>query len=555
MKFEIQKKISGGLGRATTIETKHGVIETPAFVAVGTKGTVKSLSPEQVKEAGSQVVLANTYHLYLEPGEKLVKESGGLHGFMNWQGPTITDSGGFQAFSLGVAYGNNLSKFIASDAPEAHEIKEAYDENKEKKAKITEEGVEFKSIIDGSTHFFSPEKSVQIQHDLGADIFFVLDECTSPHAPKEYLREAMERTHRWAERCLEEHQSPSLALPQGEGIGSLSPNPSPKGRGEPFGWNTANVKSFKELQEQAVAFRKNPTKAEEILWQVLRRDSIKLHFRRQHVIGHFIVDFVCLEKSLIVEVDGDIHGTQVERDEERTNFLESNGFKVLRFSNEQIFNDLKSVIGKIADVLTLSLGEGERSEGGASYQNLFGIVQGGRYEDLRVESAKAVGAMDFDGFGIGGSFVKEDMTTAVAWVNRTLPEEKPRHLLGVGEPIDLVLGVENGCDTFDCVAPTRIARNGTLYTRQGKVNILNAKYRNSLLPIEEGCGCYTCKNYTLAYLSHLFRAKEMFAASLASIHNIYFLNKLCSDMRFAILNNTFAEFKENFLSVYKLSNM
>jgi queuine tRNA-ribosyltransferase len=177
-------------------------------------------------------------------------------------------------------------------------------------------------------------------------------------------------------------------------------------------------------------------------------------------------------------------------------------------------------------------------------------VQGGRHEDLRIESAKTVGAMDFDGFGIGGSFVKEDMTTAVEWVNKTLPEEKPRHLLGVGEPIDLLLGVENGCDTFDCVAPTRIARNGTLYTRVGKLNILNSKFRNLKGPIENGCGCYTCKNYNRAYLSHLFRAKEMMAATLSSIHNIYFLNKLCSDMREAILNDTFLEFKENFLRDY-----
>ncbi len=406
MNFKVNKKINDksgkeSLGRLGTIETDHGEIQTPAFVAVGTKATIKSLTPEQVRNTGSQVVLANTYHLYLEPGEKLIKESGGLHKFMNWDGPTFTDSGGFQAFSLGVAYGNNLSKFIASEAPEAEEIKEAYAEDKEKKAKITEEGVEFRSIIDGSSHFFSPEKSIQIQHDIGADMIFVLDECTSPHAPKEYLKEAMDRTHRWAERCLVEH---------------------------------------KKLETQNTSYKRN----------------------------------------------------------------------------------------------------------------LLGIVQGGRYEDLRIESAKAVGAMDFDGFGIGGSFVKEDMTSAVAWVNRTLPEEKPRHLLGVGEPIDLVLGVENGCDTFDCVAPTRIARNGTLYTRKGKINILNSKYRGLLEPLEEGCECYTCKNYTCAYISHLFRAKEMLAATLSSIHNIYFLNKLCSDMRSAISDDTFFEFKENFLRDYKI---
>ena len=413
------------------MHTDHGVIQTPAFVAVGTKATVKSLTPEQVRDTGSQVVLANTYHLYLEPGDKLVKELGGLHGFMNWQGPIFTDSGGFQAFSLGVAYGSKLSKFICSDAPKEEELKEAYNEQKDKKAKITEEGVEFKSIIDGSQHFFSPEKSVQIQHDLGADMFFVLDECTSPHASKEYLKEAMDRTHRWAERCLVEHR------------------------------RLQKEESQKAQQTSSSKSPRFPSPAE--------------------------------------------------------------GQASARLSSDEFAGPA---------------------------QNLYGIVQGGRHEDLRIESAKAIGAMDFDGFGIGGSFVKEDMTTAVEWVNKTLPEEKPRHLLGVGEPIDLVLGVENGCDTFDCVAPTRIARNGTLYTRVGKLNILNSKFRNLKGPIENGCGCYTCKNYNRAYLSHLFRAKEMMAATLASIHNIYFLNKLCSDMREAILNDTFPEFKENFLRDY-----
>ena len=203
--FKIEKKLKDSLGRAGILSTPHGDILTPAFAAVGTKATVKSLSSEQVKEAGSQVVLANTYHLYLEPGEKIIKKAGGLHKFMNWSGPTMTDSGGFQAFSLGVAFGNNLNKFIASDAPTPTEIEEAYDERKIKKAKITEDGVEFQSIIDGSKHFFTPEKSIQIQNDIGADIIFAFDECTSPHASKEYLREAMERTHRWAKRSLDEH--------------------------------------------------------------------------------------------------------------------------------------------------------------------------------------------------------------------------------------------------------------------------------------------------------------------------------------------------------------
>jgi queuine tRNA-ribosyltransferase len=422
--FKIENKIKNSLGRVGVLTTPHGNVLTPAFVAVGTKATVKSLTPEQVKETGSQIILSNTYHLYLEPGTGVIKNAKGLHDYMNWQGPMMTDSGGFQAFSLGVAYGNKLSKFIGAKSPEKEEIDEAYDEEREKKAKITEDGVEFRSVIDGSKHFFTPEKSMQIQNDLGADIVFAFDECTSPHAPKEYLKEAMERTHRWAERCFVEFRKHSLEQPE-----YFSAEKSPHSRAS-----------------------RAPR--------------------------------VALEKF--------------------------------------------------------------------SYpQQLFGIVQGGRYEDLRKESAKTIGGMDFEGFGIGGSFVKEDMATAVKWVNEILPEEKPRHLLGVGEPVDLILGVENGCDTFDCVAPTRMARNGTLYTKEGKINILNSKYRNLLKPVEEDCRCYTCRNYSAAYLSHLFRSKEMLAASLATIHNLYFLNNLMSEIRQSILENRFFEFKKEFLKDYK----
>lgn len=436
------KQIKNSLGRAGVLATSHGEILTPAFVAVGTKATVKSVSPEQVKEAGSQVVLANTYHLYLEPGEKIVKESGDLHNFMNWPGPTMTDSGGFQAFSLGVAYGKNLSKFIGAESPKQEEIDEAYNEEREKKAKITEDGVEFRSVIDGSTHFFSPEKSIQIQNDLGADIIFAFDECTSPHAKKEYLREAMERTHRWAERCLIE-------------LNEL------KKRKHPLEQTKKEKKSSRE--------------------QLSERD-----------------------------------------------WRESEGIfqqKNTPVARENLFSPF--------------------------HKALFGIVQGGRYEDLRKESAKVIGSMNFEGFGVGGSFVKEDMATAVKWVNEILPEEKPRHLLGVGEPVDLILGVENGCDTFDCVSPTRLGRNGTFFTHNGKIHIENAKYRNIFKPIEKDCGCYTCQNFTTAYVSHLFRSKEMLAGTLASIHNLYFLNSLMSQIRESILNDTFFEFKENFLRNYK----
>ena len=297
--------------------------------------------------------------------------------------------------------------------------------------------------------------------------------------------------------------------------------------------------------------RENPTKAEEILWKSLRNHGSEHHFRRQHIIGNFIVDFLCLEKSLVIEVDGDIHDYQKQDDQERTEFLEQQGFRVLRFKNEEIMGGVEKVINEIKFCLDSLPLWGRVGDGVAPKQSLFGIVQGGRHEDLRKESARTIGEMDFGGFGIGGSFVKEDMATAVKWVNEILPEEKPRHLLGVGEPIDLILGVENGCDTFDCVTPTRLARNGALYTKRGKINITNSKFKSQMSKIEDGCECYTCQNYTAAYISHLFRAKEMLAATLATIHNLYFLNKLMSDIRESILTNTFPKFKEKFLRSYK----
>ncbi|HEY9583952.1 MAG TPA: tRNA guanosine(34) transglycosylase Tgt [Candidatus Paceibacterota bacterium] len=380
MEFKIEKELDKA--RAGTIETLNGSIETPAFIVVGTKAAVKALTPEQVSSLGAQAVLANTYHLYLQPGDKVVKEGGGLGKFMNWSGPTFTDSGGFQAFSLGIAYGDSVSKISNKETVSRL--------NNNNLVKIDEEGIDFKSIIDGSSHRFTPERSIEIQHNIGADIIFAFDECTSPHASYEYQEEAMNRTHRWAQRSL------------------------------------------------------------------------------------------------------DAHSTD---------------------------------------------------------QSLFGIVQGGRYEDLRKESAKIIGSMDFPGFGIGGSFDKEDIYTAVGWVNDILPKDKPRHLLGIGEPVDLFGGVENGIDTFDCVTPTRIARNGSLYTRDGRINILNAKYVNNFSKIDD-CDCYTCKNYTLAYLSHLFRAKEMLGATLASIHNLYFIVNLVKDIRKSILEGTFFEFKEKWLGMY-----
>jgi len=400
--FEIiSKSKEAPLARAGTIHTPHGDIQTPAFITVGTKATVKALTPEQVRDAvGAQAVLANTYHLYLEPGDEIVASHGGFTKMMGWHGPSFTDSGGFQVFSLGQALGHGVSKIATSEEISKRESEGlALESVHEKLAVIDEEGVTFKSVVDGSTHRFTPERSMQIQHNLGADIFFAFDECTSPLAPVAYQREAMDRTHRWAIRSLDEHKRLGVS-----------------------------------------------------------------------------------------------HAT-----------------------------------GK--------------------QQALFGVVQGGAYEELRRESARTLGQMDFDGYGIGGSFTKDDMATAVRWVCEELPENKPRHLLGIGEPLDMLLAIENGIDTFDCVAPTRIGRNGTLYTYDGRINITNAKYKDDLTPMSDDASWYT-HQFTKSYLSHLFRADEMLAGTLASIHNLKFLTKLVDDARQALCNGTFIEFKNTFINRY-----
>lgn len=412
--FSIQKEIKDGLGRAGTLETPHGVIHTPAFVTVGTKATVKALTPEQVKSLGAEVVLANTYHLYLEPGAERIKNFGrrhdgvglrpdavgGLHKFMNWSGPLMTDSGGFQVFSLGAAYGKELSKVVSITNPSQLISERSHDLEIPRLAQIGEDGVSFRSHLDGSLHYITPEKSIEIQHDLGADIIFAFDECTSPTEDFRYQEEALARTHRWAQRSLDHHNKLATS----------------------------------------------------------------------------------------------------------TKFLAP---------------------------------------------ALFGIVQGGREESLRKKSAEFIGNLDFDGFGIGGSFAKEDMKTAVKWVNEILPEDKPRHLLGIGEPEDLFMGVENGVDLFDCVAPTRNGRGGTLYTSKGKINIRNAEFREDTGPLDPDCRCEVCKNYSRAYLCHLYRAHEMLGGTLGSMHNLYFIINLVKRMRASILDNTFFEFKKEFLSKYK----
>jgi queuine tRNA-ribosyltransferase len=394
--FEILKRQSGSLARAGVIHTPHGDIETPAFVVVGTRGTVKSLKPSDLKEhVGNAAIITNTYHLFLQPGHHLIKEAGGIHQFAGWQTPTMTDSGGFQVFSLGAAFGKGVTKFVKGDIDAGNQYHGLNVYTKElasqhgKLCIVDEDGVTFTSHIDGSLHRFTAERSVEIQHAIGADIMVAFDECTSPTADYTYQKEAMERTHRWAKRSILAHQR---------------------------------------------------------------------------------------------------------------NY------------------------------------EAQRRQG------LYGVVQGGRHHDLRTESARVLATMDFDGFGIGGCFSKDDLGEALRVVNENLPEDKPRHLLGIGEPEDIVEGVTMGCDTFDCVAPTRLARTGTIYihTTEGpkKINLKGEKYKYDLSPLDESLDCDISCTTTKAYLSHLFRSHEMLAAHLASIHNLHFIVNFTKDLRENLLSGT-----------------
>lgn len=382
--FKILKKSKKSRARVGVIETPHGLIHTPAFYPVGTKATVKGITPLQLNDMGIEAVLCNTYHLFLRPGDSVVKKFGGLHKFMNWQKPIITDSGGFQVFSLGLGMEHGVSK-IPGKNPE-----EKIKRNKDAKkfARITEEGVYFQSFLDGSKHFIGPEESMKIQENLGADIIFAFDECTSPYSDYEYTKEAMERTHRWAIRSLK-------------------------------------------------AFRRK-----------------------------------------------------------------------------------SSVVGR---------------------QLLFGIVQGGEFKDLRLESSKFIGAMDFDGFGIGGSFgkFKKNVKNILDHSVEYLPENKPKHLLGIGSVEDIIEAIRRGIDTFDCVTPTRLGRNGTALTGKGNINMKSGKLALDKKPIERGCGCYTCANFTRGYIRHLFRSGEMLAGILTTTHNLYFMEKLMRGIRQDIMKGKF----------------
>lgn len=364
--YELIKTCKQSGARLGVLHTPHGDIETPIFMPVGTQATVKSMTPEELKEIGSQIILSNTYHLYLRPGHELVKKAGGLHEFMHWDKPILTDSGGFQVFSLGPL------------------------------RKISEEGVEFRSHLDGSKHFLTPEKAMEIQNALGSDIMMAFDECAPYPASREYVKNSLERTTRWLERCKEAH--------------------------------------------------KNPEK-----------------------------------------------------------------------------------------------------------QALFGIIQGGMYKDLREQSAKEITAIDLPGYAIGGLSVGEPKPMMYDILEHTtpfMPVDKPRYLMGVGSPDDLIEGVIRGVDMFDCVLPTRIARNGTAMTSKGKVVVRNATYAEDFTPLDPECDCYTCRNYTKAYIRHLIKTNEILGARLITTHNLHFLLKLMENIRQAIREDRLLDFREEFFTKY-----
>ncbi len=365
-KFELIKECKDTKARLGKITTDHGEIETPIFMPVGTKATVKTMTPEELKSIGSQIILGNTYHLYLRPGHDLIKEAGGLHKFMNWDGPILTDSGGFQVFSLA----NNR--------------------------KITEEGVEFRSHIDGAKEFISPEKSMEIQNALGSDIMMAFDECAPYPSDYEYIKDSVEMTTRWAKRSQDAHKN---------------------------------------------------------------KDT----------------------------------------------------------------------------------------------QALFGIIQGGMYKDLREKSAKDLVAMDFEGYSIGGLSVGEPiemMNDILDFTVDFLPKDKPRYNMGVGTPDYLFESVIRGIDMADCVLPTRIARNGTAITSRGNLVVKNAKYKKDFSPLDHECDCYTCKNYSRAYIRHLFSVNEILAYRLVTIHNLYFLINTMDNIRKAIKNDNLLEYKDDFYSKF-----
>ena len=389
--FQITGK--DGDARSGKLVTGHGTIETPSFVPVGTLGAVRALSADDLGRIGTQIIIANTYHLHLQPGEDIIRRMGGLHRFMAWKGPLMTDSGGFQIFSLGAAKEQGVGKIAPIFPDEKNNVKDVKARKRKPLVRIDESGAEFTSYLDGSSHRFTPERVIEIQRALGADIILALDECTSPLHDHAYTRASMERTHRWSVRALNEYN-----------------------RHPPNG------------------------------------------------------------------------------------------------------------------------------------QALFGIVQGGAFRDLREESAAFISNQNFDGYAIGGSLgrSKDDMHQVLEWTLPLLPETRPRHLLGIGTVADIFEVVKRGIDLFDCVAPTRMARTGTLFVKEAegfKFHILNAAYRNDSKPVERGCQCYTCSRFSRAYLRHLFAAREPLATHLAAIHNLHFVEALMCRIRIAIKEKRFDAFR------------
>lgn len=402
--FAVGTTLPGTRARTGTISTPHGDIATPAFIPVGTKATVKTVLPESVGALGAQAVLANAYHLYLQPGPEVLDEAGGLGKFMNWSGPTYTDSGGFQVMSLGAGFKKVIS-MEATDAPDDDKIAEG----RERLSHVDDDGVTFKSHLDGSRHRFTPEVSMQIQHQLGADIIFAFDELTTLMNTRGYQVNSLERTRLWAIRCLAEHN----------------------------------------------------------------RLSIERSHRPQ--------------------------------------------------------------------------------------QSLWGVIQGAQYEDLRRKASRDFVELDridrenggkgFGGYGIGGALEKQNLGTIVGWVNDELPEDTPKHLLGISEPNDIFTAIENGIDTFDCVSPTRVARNGAIYSLDGRYNVTNARYRKDFGPLDPEIENYTSQ-YSRAYLHHLFKAKEGLAATLATLHNVSFIVTLVDRARQAIADGNYVEYRDEFLRRY-----
>jgi queuine tRNA-ribosyltransferase len=401
--FAVNNRLDGGRhGRAGVINTPHGAIATPAFIPVGTKASVKAVLPETMKELGAQALLANAYHLYLQPGSDIVDEAGGLGKFMNWSGPTFTDSGGFQVMSLGVGF----KKVLAMEAVDVR-CDDVIAKGKERLATVDDEGVTFRSHLDGSKHRFTPEVSMGIQHRLGADIMFAFDELTTLLNTRGYQEKSLQRTHEWAQRCIDEHE---------------------------------------------------------------RQSATRTH---------------------------------------------------------------------------------------RPYQALFAVIQGAQYEDLRrkasreLESIRGSAGTSFDGYGIGGALEKHNLGTIVGWCSDELPEDKPRHMLGISEPEDIFTAVENGADTFDCVNPSRVARNAAIYVAEGRFNINTARFRRDFTPIDDTCDCYTCAHYTRAYIHHLFKAKEMVASTLCTIHNERYTIRLVDRIRESIEGDYFDDYKAETLGRWK----